>query len=154
LQATRLPAAIAELLSLGRCTRVAEKMKRLFCYLVGVAFVLAGAFALRYLFLHLSRDNTYVYSAALLYALMVLFGLLVLYSTWQRYRGGVWSVLGIFFVALEAFGACVGAEQYLRGIRDIEYAGIAAAIVAIVLLVGASFLVLGHRRHLRQGSPR
>jgi hypothetical protein len=79
----------------------------------------------------------------------IIVGLLIWTATFFRYGGGFWSIAGAFLIAGAFAGTVSIVETHIRGGHYVSPAAFYTRI-ASCWIVGAIFLLIGHRRHRRK----
>ncbi len=122
-------------------------MKRFLGCVIGTLLVLAGGAGI--VVEHLDHNSRFIFFGYVFASLISLGGILLIWASLARYKGGVWSAAGYLFAAAGAVCAVSNLDDFLQKLgpptpKDLS-------VCSILCMLGAGFLVHGHMRHRAAG---
>jgi hypothetical protein len=123
---------------------------KLIAYAAGIWLCVFGASGLRTDFD--SATTWAVIKHQAFHGVCILWGVLVWAATWFRYRGGFWSVAGVFLLGCALINSAVLVVVQVKGL-ELDSPVPFYVRTALLWVGGGVLAVIGHLRHRRKNKP-
>ncbi|MEJ0090983.1 MAG: hypothetical protein WDM80_14725 [Limisphaerales bacterium] len=123
-------------------------MRRVSAYVAGSLFIALGIMGFIVEFSE-GKSSSSIIAGYVMATMFFVWGVLLCSAVKLHYCGGVWSLVGITFVALAIIRAAFLLDIYLRG-SHLIFSVLQFSLVAAFWGVGCYCLIWGHVRHHRK----